>query len=141
MQADAPPAPDAGGTEVIEATALPAELQSADEDPQALGDEVFEEFIARLPALAAAAHPLVPVPRILFPSTTPTSCSHHPLPMPHHKPPSRTPPCSRTTHSVPIHNAYFMLAPPTSHAAPQASQPHVCTEGLDIQPGENFAAL
>lgn len=55
VQADAPPVPDAGGTEVIEATALPAEVLPADEDPQALGDEVFEEFVARLPALAAAA--------------------------------------------------------------------------------------
>jgi len=55
VQADAPPAPDVGGTEVIEATALPAEVLPADEEPQALGDEVFEEFVARLPALAAAA--------------------------------------------------------------------------------------
>lgn len=55
VQADAPPAPDAAGTEVIEATALPAEVLPVDEDPQALGDEVFEEFVARLPALAAAA--------------------------------------------------------------------------------------
>jgi len=55
VQANAPPAPDAAGTEVIEATALSAEVLPADEDPQALGDEVFEEFVARLPALAAAA--------------------------------------------------------------------------------------
>lgn len=81
VPAEALPAADAGGVQAIDAAApvdlvkageagnasgpagttgaagaLPVAVLPTDEDPQALGDAVFEEFNQRLPALAAATH-------------------------------------------------------------------------------------